>query len=66
MLTPMLRHLPAARRHQGEILRRCGELCDGGELRIHVAETFPLERAAEAHRRLEEGHVQGKLVLTMD
>jgi NADPH2:quinone reductase len=66
MLTPMLRHLPAARRHQGEILRRCGKLCDGGELRIHVAETFPLERVAEAHRRLEEGHVQGKLVLTMD
>ena len=27
---------------------------------------FPLERAADAHERLEEGHVRGKLVLTVD
>jgi NADPH:quinone reductase-like Zn-dependent oxidoreductase len=36
-----------------------------GSLRPHVAETFPLERAAEAHERIEEGHVRGKLVLTV-
>jgi hypothetical protein len=29
-------------------------------------ETFALERAADAHRALEAGHVVGKAVLTMD
>jgi NADPH:quinone reductase-like Zn-dependent oxidoreductase len=40
-------------------------IADGG-LRPHVQETFPLERAADAHELLEEGHVRGKLVLTVD
>ncbi len=67
MLTPMLRDdLAEAREHQGEILRRCAELANSGRLRIEVTETFPLEQAAEAHRRIEAGHVQGKLVLTID
>jgi NADPH2:quinone reductase len=65
MLTPQLRNLPEALAHQGEILRRCGEHIDAGELRIEVAETFPLARAADAHRRLEAGGMRGKLVLTM-
>jgi NADPH2:quinone reductase len=66
MLTPMLRDLPEAREHQGEILRRCAEWIEAGRLRIQVTETFPLERAADAHIRIEEGHTQGKLVLTTD
>ena len=66
MLTPMLRNLPEAREHQGEILRRCAEWIKADRLRIQVSETFPLERAAEAHNRIEEGHTQGKLVLTID
>ena len=37
-----------------------------GSLRPHVQETFPLERAADAHAVIEEGHVRGKLVLTVD
>lgn len=65
MLTPQLKHLPEALAHQGEILRRCGELFDAGRLRIAVADTYPLARAADAHRRLEAGGMQGKLVLTM-
>lgn len=36
---------------------------DAGELRPEIAETFPLDRAADAHRLLEGGHVRGKLVL---
>lgn len=66
MLTPMLRPLPEARAHQGEILRRCAEWIDQGRLTLHVAQTFPLEQAADAHRVLEAGHLQGKLVLTME
>jgi NADPH:quinone reductase len=65
MLTPMLRPLPAARAHQGEILRACGERIEQGGLRIEVARTFPLAQAAEAHRLIEAGHVQGKLVLSL-
>lgn len=66
MLTPQLRGLTDALAHQGEILCRCAELFDAGKLRIHVAEQFPLEQAAAAHRRLEAGGATGKYVLTMD
>lgn len=66
MLTPMLRDLPRARVQQGEILRRCSHLIDRGDLRIHVSKTFPLAQAADAHQLIEQGHVTGKLVLTMD
>jgi hypothetical protein len=31
-----------------------------------VQQTFPFERVADAHRLLDEGHLQGKLVLTVD
>jgi NADPH:quinone reductase-like Zn-dependent oxidoreductase len=36
-----------------------------GRLRPHVEATYPLERAGEAHERIEGGHVRGKLVLTI-
>ena len=63
MLTPMLHDLPQARAHQGEILDRCAVLLDSGELSLQVAAQLPLSAAAEAHARIQEGHVQGKLVL---
>lgn len=34
-----------------------------GRLRITVSQTFPLERAADAHRAVESGHVRGKVVI---
>jgi NADPH:quinone reductase-like Zn-dependent oxidoreductase len=37
-----------------------------GRLRPSVEETFPLDRAADAHERIESGHVRGKLVITVD
>ncbi|MFJ2579660.1 NADP-dependent oxidoreductase [Kitasatospora aureofaciens] len=40
------------------------ELWETGGLRLEVAETFPLERAADAHRMVATGHVRGKVVLT--
>ncbi|EXJ17201.1 zinc-dependent alcohol dehydrogenase family protein [Imhoffiella purpurea] len=64
MLTPMLRDVPRARVQQGEILRRCAKLIDRGDLRIHVADRFSLDQAAEAHTLIEQGHTTGKLVLT--
>jgi NADPH:quinone reductase-like Zn-dependent oxidoreductase len=39
-------------------------LVDKGELTLRVAETFPLDRAADAHRRFEAGGVRGRLILT--
>jgi NADPH2:quinone reductase len=64
MLTPQLFDLDEARGAQVDILRQCGEWLERRELRLEVAQTFPLAKAAEAHRLIEEGHVQGKLVLT--
>jgi NADPH:quinone reductase-like Zn-dependent oxidoreductase len=46
-------------------LRALVELVELGKLRVHVQETFPFERIAEAHRLLESGHTRGKLVLTV-
>jgi NADPH:quinone reductase-like Zn-dependent oxidoreductase len=40
-------------------------LVNEGRLKPHIEATYPLERAAEAHERLEAGHVRGKLVLTI-
>lgn len=65
MLTPMLRDLPAARAHHGEILDACAALADEGQLHIHVSHTFPLTETAAAHACLEAGHMQGKVVLSM-
>jgi NADPH2:quinone reductase len=65
MLTPQLFDLHEARSAQVDILRQCGEWLERRELRVEVAQTFPLAQAAEAHRLIEAGHVQGKLVLTM-
>jgi NADPH:quinone reductase-like Zn-dependent oxidoreductase len=41
------------------------KLVEQGRLRVHVQETFPFERVSDAHRRLDGGHLQGKLVLTV-
>ncbi|WP_410662177.1 NADP-dependent oxidoreductase [Amycolatopsis sp. lyj-84] len=46
-------------------LRGLVELAEQGKLRVHVQETFPFERVADAHRLLDGGHLRGKLVLTV-
>lgn len=48
---------------------RLAELADlhtQGRLRIHVRATYPLVRAADAHRDVESRHGRGKVVLTID
>jgi NADPH:quinone reductase-like Zn-dependent oxidoreductase len=49
----------------GHGLEALARLVDEGRLRVLVEETFPLERAADAHRRGEQGRTTGKLVLTV-
>jgi NADPH:quinone reductase-like Zn-dependent oxidoreductase len=41
------------------------ELIEAGRLRVHVDAAFPLEQAAEAHRRAEDHHGGGKIVLVV-
>ena len=65
MLTPMMDNLIEARKHQAEILTKCARLFDAGKLRMQASQTFPLARAADAHRQLEKGAGGGKIVLTM-
>ena len=52
-------------RPDGDELRELADLVAAGQLRPHVEEVLPLERAAEAHERIEAGHVRGKLVLSV-
>jgi NADPH:quinone reductase-like Zn-dependent oxidoreductase len=47
-------------------LRHIGELIESGEFSLPVAQTFPLEKAGDAHELSEEGHVRGKLVLLVE
>jgi NADPH:quinone reductase-like Zn-dependent oxidoreductase len=47
-------------------LAEIGKLIDAGRFSIPVAQAFPLEQIAEAHRLSETGHVRGKLVLIVD
>jgi NADPH:quinone reductase-like Zn-dependent oxidoreductase len=44
-------------------LAEIGELIESGRFSLPVAQTFPLDEIAEAHRVSEDGHVRGKLVL---
>jgi NADPH:quinone reductase-like Zn-dependent oxidoreductase len=45
-------------------LDRLRRQAEDGVLTLRVAETFPVEKAADAHRMLERGGVRGRLVLT--
>lgn len=60
---PSLFHYVADRE---SLERRAAEVLGwvaSGKLRIHIGETFPLEQAAEAHRRLEARKTVGKVLL---
>lgn len=67
---PAPRERPAVtvRAYNGETgperLQRLNELIEAGPFEVHVAEKFPLGRAAEAHRRLQTSY-PGKLLLTV-
>lgn len=47
-------------------LREIGDLIASGQFTLPVAQTFPLDQIAEAHRLSETRHVRGKLVLLVD
>lgn len=41
------------------------KLVSEGKLKVDIAERFALEQLAEAHRRSEQGHTRGKIVVTI-
>jgi NADPH2:quinone reductase len=41
-------------------------MMEKGSLRVTVSGRFPLEKAREAHRLIEEGHSTGKIVLVCE
>ena len=51
---------------QGSRLIRMAPWFDDGSLAVHVEARYYWHDAAEAHRRVEQGHTQGKLVLVVD
>lgn len=40
-------------------------LINSGDIHVHIDEVFELADAAESHRRLEQGHTRGKLVIAV-
>jgi NADPH2:quinone reductase len=65
MPAPSVFGWPDHRQRQRQILEQAAADFDADELRVVVGATFPLDRAADAHRALEAGQVTGKAVLTM-
>jgi NADPH2:quinone reductase len=46
-------------------LERLAELLEAGSLRVHIQDTYPLDRAGEALQSLAATHTQAKLAITM-
>ena len=65
MPAPSVFGWPEQRERQRAILEQAAVHFDAGDLRVVVGATFPLDKAADAHRAVEAGQVVGKAVLTM-
>jgi len=65
IVEPGAGHLYHYVRPDGIQLEGIARLVDEGRVRPHVEKAFPLEEAAAAHELLEQGHVRGKLVLSL-
>jgi NADPH:quinone reductase-like Zn-dependent oxidoreductase len=49
----------------GERLAQIARLIDAGELEVVIDSEFPLAQAADAHRRIEQRHARGKIILRL-
>jgi NADPH:quinone reductase-like Zn-dependent oxidoreductase len=47
------------------LLAKIAGLVADGEVRVEIANRFPLEQARQAHELSEAGHTRGKIVLTV-
>ncbi|AWN15795.1 NADP-dependent oxidoreductase [Salinisphaera sp. LB1] len=53
-------------RSSGAQLSEVGRLLDDGTIRVVVDSAYPLAEARKAHERAAIGHIQGKIVLTVE
>ncbi|WNG17874.1 NADP-dependent oxidoreductase [Cystobacter fuscus] len=53
-------------RSNGAQLAKFAALLDAGTVRVAIDSTFPLANARKAHERATQGHIQGKIVLTVE
>ncbi|WP_249998533.1 NADP-dependent oxidoreductase [Actinoplanes sp. M2I2] len=53
-------------RSSGRQLAELADLLGAGRVRVAIDSTFPLAEARKAHERAAEGHLRGKIVLTVD
>lgn len=47
-------------------LKDIADLIDAGKVKVVVSETYPIDQIKTAHEQLEDAHVRGKIVLTLD
>jgi NADPH:quinone reductase-like Zn-dependent oxidoreductase len=59
------RHRLVVSRADGELMREVSRLAGLGQLNPAIDSTWPLERIREAYQRLEAGHPQGKVVISL-
>jgi NADPH:quinone reductase-like Zn-dependent oxidoreductase len=52
-------------RSNGAQLKEIAPLLSDGTIKVVIDSTYPLEQASDAHARAEQGHLQGKIVLTI-
>lgn len=52
-------------RPDSEQLTTLSRMVDAGSLRVELAQTFAFEEAADAQRLVEQGHVRGKVAITV-
>ena len=67
-VTPV-RHIDAQLlyfRPDGRQLAELTTLVDNGQITVHLNQVFPLDKAKQAHERLETRHHQGKVVLSVE
>ena len=63
MLSPLLLNLKNKQIYQTKILKQCANLIDNGNLKIHLNSIIPLKYAEKAHKKIQDGHTSGKIVL---
>ena len=49
--------------HRADLLDQLRQQTEAGLVTLRVAATYPMEQAAEAHRRLEAGGTRGRCVI---
>lgn len=66
MLTPLLKGLDKERDKQVAILKQCAQWIEKDLLNVLIADVLPLAEASKAHKKIEQGHMVGKLVLEVN